>query len=250
MKDFQRDFFAMYHRLKSGVPFAFTRFSDGELRIMENKELILGEDFNKIGRRRRRSRYTPEDRKHFNPAKHQHVREKLMLAYQYKAKNYFVGLSCRCCVGDAGFNKMVDWYGGDDDQLTWANLWVNANYKLFREYMIPAFSENKVAYIVNEAADLSGLPFEVVKDFRIGDNCIVNDFNKHEEVDRWITDRSIKRHLFLFSASSLSNIMIYELYRWHPQNTYIDIGTTLNIELGLPGTRGYLTGKNQKVCIW
>ena len=44
--------------------------------------------------------------------------------------------------------------------------------------------------------------------------------------------------------------MIYELYKKYDENTYIDIGTTLNIELGMKGIRGYLTGRNKKICIW
>jgi len=251
MKDFTEHFFMLYNKLKNKEHYAFSRFSDGELRIMENKELILGDNFNKIGTRRRRSHYTPEDRKHFDPKYHQYIRQRLMDAYQYKKKNYYVGLSCRCCVGPAGFNKMVKWRGGDDEYLTWSNLWVNANYPLFVEHMIPEFGKNRIVYICNENANLSGLPFEVEKDFRVGDNCIVNDFLLYWAIGGWIHREGITDRVFLFSASSLSNVLIYELYRWFgPINTYLDIGTTLNPYIGLPGTRGYLTGKNRKQCIW
>lgn len=240
----------LYGKFVVGENFAFSRFSDGELRIMQNKELILGPDFNKIGGRRRKSRYEPEDRKHFDPKEHQHVREKLMEAYTYKAKNYYVGLSCRCCVGERDFKQMVKWRGGDDEYLTWANLWVNANYPLFVEHMIPEFKNHDIVMICNKNADFVGLPFGVVKDFRVGDNCIVNDFFLWDDVALWIEDGYITDHTFLFSASSLSNIMIYELYKRYPQNTYIDIGTTLNPYLGMKSTRGYITGKNRKVCVW
>lgn len=250
MKDFTEHFWMLCDKLWKGDNFAFSRFSDGELRIMENKELILGPNFNKIGNRRRRSHYEPEDRKHFDPEKHQHVREKLFEAYQYKAHNYYVGLSCRCCVGETGFQKMVEWRGGDDEYLTWANLWVNNNYPLFVKYMIPEFSKHKIVFILNENADLSGLPFKVEMDFRVGDNCIVNDFDLWENVIDWMDVQGVINYTFLFSASSLSNIMIYELWKRNPFNTYLDIGTTLNPYLGMKSTRGYLTGKNRKQCVW
>jgi len=250
MKDFREHFFMLYEKLKAGENFAFSRFSDGELRIMQNKTLILGEDYNKIGHRRRSSHYEPEDRKHFDPKLHPYVHDKLMEAYKYRDYNYYVGLSCRCCVGKNDFRQMLNWYGDDDKFLTWSNLWVNANYPLFVKYMIPEFSNHPIVYILNKRGDLYGLPFTVKKDFRVGDNCIVNDFNKADEVDLWIESNNIKNHVFLFSASSLSNFMIYDLYKCHPNNTYIDIGTTLNPYLGLASTRAYLNGKDTKICTW
>ena len=250
MKDFREHFFLLYNKLKSGEHFAFSRFSDGELFIMQNKELVLGDGYYQIGDAKKPGVYHPEDRKHVDPAKHPHIAAKLMESYQHKKHNYYVGLSCRCCVGDTDFKQMVNWRGGDDEFLTWSNLWVNGNYELFRQYMIPEFSKHKIVYTLNKNANISGLPFSVVKDFRIGENCIVNDFNKHEEVAQWIEENDIKDHVFLFSASSLSNFMIYELFKKHDEYTYIDIGTTLNMELGMKGIRGYLTGQNKKICIW
>ena len=250
MKDFKEHFFLLYNKLKTNENFAFSRYSDGELFIMKNQELVLGDNYYKIGDAVHGGHYHPEDRKSVDPEKHPYVREKLMEAYKFKKDNYYVGLSCKCCVGNDDFKLMIDWRGGDDEFLTWANLWVNGNYGLFKEYMIPEFSNHKIVYILNENANIDGLPFPVVKDFRVGENCIVNDFNKHEEILEWVEENNIENHVFLFSASSVSNFAIYELYKKHPNNTYIDIGTTLNIELGMKGIRGYLRGHNKKICIW
>lgn len=250
MKDFIEHFNLLYNKLKNNENFAFSRFSDGELRIMQNLELILDDGYHKIGDVVTSGGYYIEDRKHVDPKKHPHIVNKLMECYKFKKHNYYVGLSCKCCVGDADFKQMIDWRGGDDEFLTWANLWVNGNYSLFRQHIIPEFSNHKIVYILNENANLGGLPFSVVKDFRVGENCIINEFNKHEEIAQWIEDNQIENHVFLFSASSLSNFIIYELFKKFDQNTYIDIGTTLNIELGMKGIRRYLTGGNKKICIW
>ena len=250
MKDFKEHFFLLYEKLKNKENFAFSRFSDGELRIMQNQELVLANNHFKIGDKVQAGSYHPEDWKSVNPHTHPHIREKLMEAYKYKKNNYYVGLSCRCCVGNDDFNQMVEWRGDDDEFLTWSNLMLNGNYKLFREYFLPEFSNNNIVYVLNQNANIDGLPFKVIKDFRVGENCIVNEFNKHEEILEWIEENDVKNHVFLFSASSLSNFIIYELFKKHDQNTYIDIGTTLNIELGMKGIRGYLRGGNEKVCIW
>lgn len=252
MKDFREHFFLLMNKLNKGENFAFSRFSDGELRIMQGKKLILAADHYQIGDQKVNSSYYPEDRKNIDPVEHLHIKNKLMEAYQHLQHNYYVGLSCRCCVGQDDFNQMISWYKGDpnSDLLTWSNLWVNGNFPLFQEYMIPIFSKKNIVYILNEKANINTLPFRVIKDFRIGENCIVNDFGMENEVGMWIEENNIENHTFLFSASSLSNMVIYELFKKYPNNTYIDIGTTLNRELGMNGLRAYLTGNDKKICIW
>ena len=47
--------------------------------------------------------------------------------------------------------------------------------------------------------------------------------------------------------------MCYELwYDMNKNNTYIDIGSTLDVIMGMKPTRGYLKGANtlKKECIW
>ena len=64
-----------------------------------------------------------------------------------------------------------------------------------------------------------------------------------EECKVWIQGNGIKDHIFLFSASSLSNILCYELYKDFDNNQYLDIGSSLGPFLKLEGwraTRDYL----------
>lgn len=251
MKDFRQHFYLLLNKFKNGENFAYSRFSDGELRIMQNLELKLASDHCIIGDAKKNNPYLEEDRKHFDPNLHQFYREKLMEAYKFKKENYFVGLSCRCCVGEADFKQMLEWYDGDteSDYLTWSNLFLNGNYDLFIKEFLPEFSKKDIVYIVNENADLSGLPFEVKKDFRVGKNCIINDYGLIETIKNWIDENNIKNHVFLFSASSLSNFMVHQLFEYNDENTYMDIGTTLNPYIGMEGRRGYHT-YNKKICIW
>jgi hypothetical protein len=59
-----------------------------------------------------------------------------MDAYRFKKHNYYVGLSCRCCVGNKDFNQMLQWYEGDTSSefLTWSNLMLNGNYPDYKRY--------------------------------------------------------------------------------------------------------------------
>lgn len=251
VKTFQGHFDMILDKLKIGVPFGYARYSDGELRIMQNLETQIGSNFHVIGNKRGGGNYHDEDHKHFNPKVHQFHRTKLMEAFRFKKDNYYVGLSCRCCVGEKDFKQMCDWYDGDveSDNLTWSNLLLNGNYPQFVNKFIPEFKKKKIVYILNENANLSGLPFNVVKDFRVGENCIINNYGLIDEIKTWITDNDIFNHVFLFSASTLSNFMVHQLFDFNDKNTYIDIGTTLNPYLGMKGTRGYHNGNN-KICVW
>ena len=62
----------------------------------------------------------------------------------------------------------------------------------------------------------------------MGVNCFINDYSILHKIQNFIKNKKIKNHLFLFSASSLSNVLIKELFDEFANNTYIDVGSTLN----------------------
>lgn len=258
MKNFKDDFLKIINKLKSGENFSFIRFSDGELFILQNKKLILNSSGTYVDEVLCGPAYAPEDHKSFIPLQHEYFRKKLEESLTFHKKNYFVGISCKCCVGQQNCDYMKNLYGQEDEYLTWSNLFVNSNYPLFVQNFLPALKNKKVVFICNKKADLSKMPINVVKEFRIGTNAMIEQFNLSEEISQYIKDNDIKDHVFLFSASSLTNITAYELFKKHDNNTYIDIGTTMNIFMNLSIERSYLKSywKNQpgsdimKTCIW
>lgn len=256
-KDILSHFWTLQKKLKSGEPFAFTRFSDGEMFVMMNKHLKLDGDATTVSGAKAGIGYSKEDHKEFDPEKHSDFRNKLVEAYKHQQKNYFVGLSCPCCVGTENNKWMKEERGQDDEYLTWANLLVNAQYPLFLNHMVPLLKGKKVVVICNKAADLNDLPFEVCKDFRIGANAMINDQNLLEDIPEWLKAQE-GPFVFLFAAASLSNLLIYSLFKEFPENTYMDIGTTLNPFMKLPIARDYLKGyflksgspDIHKRCVW
>jgi len=233
-KDFKEEFNKFKHKLETKQPFAFSRFSDGELFILKNERVVLGSNFFVTGQRAGANVYTPEEQKHFDPEHHPHVHNKLKECLQYVQKGYFKGLSGKVDVGEEDFDLQVklsnEQYEGN---LTFANLFINANYKKFIEEIVAKiFPKYDILYVVNERADLSGLPFNVKKRFNIGSNCMVNNFDITEEIKDYIRDNKIENHLILCSAASLSNFVIYECFKEFPSNTYLDIGSALNPYLG------------------
>ncbi|RZB35281.1 MAG: hypothetical protein SRB1_01049 [Desulfobacteraceae bacterium Eth-SRB1] len=257
MKNFEDDFYRLLKLLKIREPFAFNRFSDGELYILQNKELILDSAQVKVGQNVTEGIYQSEDFKRFHPEEHSFYRDRLVEAFKFKKRNYFKGLSCRCCVGNESFQWQLDFHGKYDRNFTWANLLVNGNYPKFIHEMYPVFNTYKTVFVCNENADLSVLPF-LVKDFRVGYNAMVQDYGLIEGIKSWINENNIKGHLFLFSASSFSKMAIHQLYEFCDRNTYIDVGTTLNPFMDMRIDRTYLKsfwlgakGSDiSKICIW
>jgi hypothetical protein len=257
MKNFRQHFAKFTEMIRNNEHFAFSRFSDGELWILQNKELKLSDDVIQVGEQKSPGIYKPADHKHYNPIEHAQFRDKLIEAYKYRQPNYYKGISCKCCVGEENFKWQLDLHGGDDESLTWANLWVNGNYPLFVTHTLPILYSKDCVFVGHESADISKLPF-VVKDFRVGYNAFINDYDKIDIIRQWIKENNITNHVFLFSASTFTNLAIYELFRDFPNNSYVDIGTCLTPMMNMPTHRGYLQafwgyrgGQDiQKICVW
>lgn len=240
-KTFRGDLIKIRNLLQDKVPFAFNRFSDGELFILQNKELILGTNIIKVGDTYINGGYEQEDHKHFDPLVHEFYKNKLIDAFRHKQPNYFKGISCPCCIGFDSFKWQLDFHGEYDENLTWANLFLNGNYITFINEVYPLFNLYKTVVVCNQNANLSALPF-LQTSFRVGYNAMINDYDLIKKISDWIKNSNINGYLFLFSASTFSKLAIHQLYSQFPENTYIDIGTTLNALIGMSVKRGYLGG--------
>ena len=245
MKDFKQEFDKFLNMIESGENFAFARFSDGELYMMQNKKAYIRPNEVFIRGAPHPGSWGPEELKEFNPETDQFYREKLIECFKFTKENYFKGICFSEDVGKEDYEWQFEMLGNDSTWITWSNLLINGNYADFIERMVPEFVNKPIVYICNEIANVDKLPFDVKKDFRIGQNCHVNDYPLIETVKDWMMCNNINDHIFLFSAASLSNYMIHDLYKENSNNTYLDIGSTLNPLMdmtGWLGSRQYLRG--------
>jgi hypothetical protein len=177
-----------------------------------------------------------------------------MAAFRYKHPSYFVGILCPQCGLPEEFAWAVKESGQDVAQLTFAALFINSNYSFFMDNVVPLFSQYEVILICNRAADITGLPFNVSKDFRIGRNAWRDDLTIIHELKTYLDKRSPGGLLFLFAAGPLSNIAMHELHCHSPLNTYLNIGSTLDSYFYGKSrvARGYLWGSDdlQESCDW
>jgi hypothetical protein len=242
MKDFKQDFAKFEKMIKNHEPFAISRNNDGEMIILFDEFIDLRKKLNG------EFIYDPKQEQH------KFFREKLLQSAQHKADNYYVGIACRCCVGDEKHNRLKKLTGLDDDHLTWGNIFVNSNYPPYVERIIPLFSDYKVVMVINHKAITYDLPFRdnIVKTFNVGTNAWMENYSLVNDMKKYIEENNIEDHMFLFCAGPFSNILIHECFKSSPKNTYLDVGSTLDDMMSLGATRGYLRGADtlKKVCIW
>lgn len=262
-KIFREEFYYFLDKFKKKENYTLLRFSDGEMFLLQNKQVLLTPDRVNVegvidsndgfySNKNPRPKY---DQKSFIPSIHSEFRDFLTESFLFKNHNYYIGLSCRCCVGDENFDWQLKLLGGDGDTLTWSNVLLNSNYPLFLNEFYPEIQKRGAYVICNEQANLNNLNW-VKGDFRVGTDIFDNFKEYISKIKNFIHDNNIQNEVFLFSASSLSNVLQFELFKDFPNNTYIDIGTTLSHEFHVPVNRGYIydyfngnTG-NLQTCIW
>ena len=235
-KKFRNDLGIIIKKLSNRKPFAFSKYADGELSILVNKSINNGEFW-------------------FNPNTDQESRDDLIKSFRFNHKNYYVGIACPCCIGGPPVhNWMKQNSNQQEDHLTWANIFVNGNHEYYVKNMIPVYEKYEVVVVSNNKSNIDALPFKVKKHFSIGKNAWIKDYPIIEDIKTYIDNNDIKSHLFLFCAGPFGNILAHKLFEHNDLNTYIDIGSTLNVMLlGNAGkNRGYLRGgpSLNKICSW
>jgi len=227
MKYFNEEIVKLFDRLQSGKKFSFSKFADGEWMSMCQVPVNNGEFES-------------------NNSTHDAM-VRLRESFQYKDDRYYIGVSCPCCQGENHY-KMVRASKQDEDHLTFANIFVNGNYKFFKENFIPEFAKHKIHLVANESSKIDNLPFEVEKFYPIGFSAWVNNHDLIEQIIK--EDHEDK--LFLFCCGPFGNILAHRLWEANKKNIYMDIGSTLNPWLESEGfRRGYFSGSDQeKVCVW
>jgi hypothetical protein len=241
MKTFDGDFTKFLNKIKAGEHFSLSRWGDGELTILEGKHIDI------------RSKGNGEFRYDPNLPQYNQAREKLMEAYVYKDDQYYIGIACPCCVGQEKYQYMKEKSGQDEEHLTWANIFVNANYHRTINELIPELSNHEVDIVVNKNSKIDKLPFKPKNVLTVGTDAWYEDLDLGRNMLEQILMKGVKNRVFLIAAGPLANILTYTLWIYgSKENTYIDIGSILDPYLQLKLTRGYHLGAPtlNKVCVW
>jgi hypothetical protein len=229
MKTFEGDFLKIFELLKSRTPFSFSKYADGEFAILINKKITNCDNWT------------------FDPTIDEIYQKELLNSFKFNEIGYYVGISCPCCVNMNDVTWMRNNVGVDNEYLTWANLFVNANYNKFKIMFIPEFAKHDVIMVATSMGNPKNLPFKVEEYIPIGKTAWKENFNLIEE----LSNKNYKNKLFLFCAGPLGNMLAAKMWKYNKNNIYMDIGSTLNPWL-VGNNRGYLCGSGtlNKICTW
>ena len=91
----------------------------------------------------------------------------------------------------------------------------------------------------------------VEKTYYVGTDAWYEDYSVIEQIKEDYKDSENK--VFLFAAGPFANMLTYKLwFEMNMNNIYVDIGSTLDVQMGMKPSRGYHGGAPtlKKKCKW
>ena len=128
----------------------------------------------------------------------------------------------------------------NDSNITFVNLWINANYQKTKNKMKSL--KRDVILICNENAKIENFPFKVKELIPFPNNCISFwEENSSVYMDTLLKKfKDIKNELFFISCGPVSEIIINKLYTNNPYNSYVDVGSSIDEYVHSKITRPYM----------
>jgi hypothetical protein len=229
-KSYKEDIKILHESLLSGENISFSKFCDGEWAVINNQSINNKEFW-------------------FDPSNSddQVKRKKLIEAFQFKHDQYFVGITCVNVFGLETHRQMKNLCKQEESHLTWADIWVNSNYRFYLENIVPIFKTKPIILFCNENGKTDNLPFKPSYVFPVSQNAWDNEnsWEMINTVKQLIIKDQWKDCIFLFCCGPFGNILCHEFTACSSENTYLDIGSTLNPFLKSAGfERDYYLGNN------
>jgi hypothetical protein len=222
-------------KINSNENFTFARYADGERMILNNQSITQGTQAFEVDKWKYVNNIT--------------FKNDLRSTCNHREENYYYAISCKCCdpIGEVFYKNLFE-----NHNITFSNLLINNNYNEFIDFV--STLKRDVVLIANKNCLKSEYPFKTILKIPIDNNCV--DWYEQNK-DRFISALehvSLKYNntLFFTSAGPLSEIIIHTLYNKNPNNTYIDIGSSLDIYTHGKVTRPYQNKNsefNKKECV-
>jgi hypothetical protein len=239
-QDFQGDFFEIMRMIVEADSMAFSRAADGEANVLKN---------NTIGNK---------DGWLYKKDKNLIFRADLRRSMLCTDPGFIYGISCTCC-DIVNHEYLLKLLKTDRSHMTFSNMWVNANFPLFKEHFFKTLkaSGKDIIICTNKKAKIKNIEaYFPVKDFiPIPGNCITYWEEKKDYIrallDLYASTR--ESSIFLFAVGPLSEILIHEMWQINPRHIMLDIGSSIDPILFDRKSRDYHSDSSnfsQRICNW
>ena len=226
MDKFFKDFDFFWDKIERSENFTFTRYADGEVMLMNGVSVKEGTQAFNVDRWSAPSGVTK-------------VGKELLESLNHTENNYFYAISSKTDnIGD--YIYLRNNIKQSEDNITFVNLWINANYqKSIENYKA---LNRPVTLVCNYKAKKDNFPFNVSKIIPFPDNCVEFwETSGNSFVEMLINEIGEKQNeLFFISCGPVSEIIIHKLYTNNPNNTYIDVGSSIDEFVHGQKTRPYM----------
>jgi hypothetical protein len=204
---FNDDFIEITQLIKNKTPFAFSRFADGEIAVMQGRQ-IIGSD------------------KWSTPSHLTKLGKDLLNAINVVDKNVYFGISCQCC-DLQGRDYLLNLIKNDINNVTFSNIFVNGNYSNFIEFVKTI--DEPIHLIANEESKLENCPFQINTFLPIPNDCVNFWESMRDDFLNLLKESysNINGELFLISAGPMSEVIINYLWEINPNNRYVDVGSSI-----------------------
>ncbi len=231
MEKFITDFDKFWNKIENGENFAFTRYADGEVMLMN------GNAVNHLTQAAIVDKWTA-------PIGMTKVGLDLLETIHHNEPNYYYAISAPTDnEGDYQYLKSV--IKANEGNFTFVNLWINSNYQ--RSLDKYKTLNRPVNLICNYKAKKHNFPFKINEFVMFPNDCISfwetsGDFFI-ESLKQ--TFANTNNELFFISCGPISEIIIHKLYESNPNNTYIDVGSSIDEFIHGRKTRPYMHESSQ-----
>lgn len=224
MKDYKKEIEFFHKKLLNGEKFALGKFADGEWGAIKGTQFFPANG---------------EWAANGDHPLYEIARKELEDALKYQDPNYYVAI-CPC------YKEAIEFSGQNDSQITYANIFVNSNYEYYKKNYIDLYKERDIHLVTHKNTNLNNLPFKVEKFYPIEyDAWVLN-----RDLPEQILEQDLSGKLFLFAAGAFANILVHKLWDKNKNNTYLDVGSTLNPWTQIERLkRDYYMGNKELECL-
>lgn len=231
MDKFINDFDFFWGMIENGKNFSFSRYADGEVMLMRGITVSDNTQAFQIDKWKAPNGMTK-------------LGYDLLDTLNHTENNYYYAISGKND-SQSDYEFLRNNIKHVENNITFVNLWINANYR--RSMKKYGNLKRDVILISNEKAKKENFPFNVIDINAFPNNCV--DFwevNSDEYVRNLIEKYgNLENQLFFVSCGPVSEVIIHNLYVNNPNNTYVDVGSSIDEFVHGRVTRAYMDPTSQ-----
>jgi hypothetical protein len=226
MDKYTTDFDYFWNLIETNQNFAFARYADGEVMLMSGNMVDEHTQAGSVD-------------KWTSPGGDSKVGTELLDTLNHTESNYYYAIS-GLSDNPNDHNFLRERIKNDEKNLTFVNLWINANYQRTKQKLVSL--KRDAVLICNHSAGNKSFPFPIKMIIGFPDNCVAFWEAHSEEYLKFLIQMvgEMENQLFFISCGPVSEIIIHRLYQYNPNNTYVDMGSSLDELVHHQKTRPYM----------